>query len=245
MEPDTTADARMRASCTQPLILERMQSLRSYAPGSGLVYLDDKDEGDELERLALQAFEFLCPFGVFHQPQVERGVKRRELCDVLAVSRIREHEDEGIFVVQSKVASVTPEGLGRSTTRRAASIQKNIMSAISQLKGAVKRLRDGDLVLRADGTSIELDPPRPELTEVIEPLNLRERANKVGNGIALVSDMHEGVDWKKVARELLASCNSTKYFFHVLDLRELQRLVTRSLMVDRPCSRPISCGAGS
>jgi len=225
---DASPDAAIRAHCAQPLIFARTQSLKSYVPGSGLVHLDDKDEGNELERLTFQAFEFLCPLGAFHQPQVEDGGKLRELCDVLAVSRIREHEDEGIFIVQSKVASEWPEGLARSTTRRAASIKKNIVSAISQIKGAVKRLRAGDLIFRAGGTRIEVDPPLPELTEVIEPLNLRERANKVGNGIVLVSDMHEGVDWAEVARELLDASRSTKYFFHVLDLRELQRLVTHS-----------------
>ncbi len=151
-----------------------------------------------------------------------------QLCDILAVSKIREHKEEGIFVVQSKVASVTPEGLARTTRHRAASIQKNITTAISQLKGAIRRLRAGDPVFRADGTPIEADPLRPELAALIEPLNLRERANNVGHGIVLVSDMHEGIDWREVARELFAVAKSTGYLMHILDLRELQRLVSNS-----------------
>lgn len=123
--------------------------------GPGLVCLDDKDEGNELERLGFPAFDHLCPFGAFHQPVVEYGGKRRELCDILAISRIREQEDEGIFVVQSKVASATAEGLRRTDTRRAVSIQKNILSAIDQLNGVVRRLRAGDRIFRADGTSVE------------------------------------------------------------------------------------------
>lgn len=226
--PGATADGRMRAHCELPLTFERIQSLRSFVAGSGLVSLDDNDEGNELERLAFQAFEFLCPSGTYHQPQLEHAGNRRELCDILAVSRIREHKEEGIFVVQSKVASVTPDGLARTTQRRAVSIQKNIVTAISQLKGAIKRLRAGDPVFRADGTPIEADPLLPELAGVIEPLNLRERANNIGHGIVLVSDMHEDVDWREVARELFAAVKSTEYLMHILDLRELQRLVSYS-----------------
>jgi hypothetical protein len=102
------------------------------------------------------------------------------------------------------------------------------MTAISQLKGAIKRLRAGDPVFRADGTPIEVDSLFPENAAVIEPLNLRERANKVGHGIVLVSDMHDGLDWRKVAGELFEAVKPTKYLLHILDLRELQRLVSHS-----------------
>lgn len=221
-------DVRIQAHCVEPLTFQRKEVLKVYVPGSGLVHLGDAGQGNELERLVFQAFEFLCPFGAFHQPQVEEQGELRELCDVLAVSRMRECKEEGVFVIQSKVASEWSEGLTRSATRRAASIKKSIVCAISQLKGAIRRLRSGAPVFRADGTPIEIDPPGPEITELIEPLNLRERANRVGHGIALVSDMHQGVDWKEVARLLRAAGSSTEYLFHVLDLRELQRLVSYS-----------------
>ena len=70
--------------------------------------------------------------------------------------------------------------------------------------------------------------PNPELLKVVEPLDLRQRANEVGNGIVLISDMHDGVDWKAVAKALLDATDSTNYCCHVLDLRELQRLVSLS-----------------
>jgi len=216
------------AHCKQPLTFERMQHVSWYIPSGGTVRLEDQDQGNELERLAFEAFEYLCPFGAYHQPQVKVGGKLRELCDILAVSRRRESDEEGLFIVQSKVASEWAEGLARTTSRRAASIHKSILAAINQLKGAIRQLRAGNFVFRADGTPIEVDPPLPELKTLLEPLNLRERANKVGHGIALVSDMNEDVDWKDVARELIAASAASKYFFHVLDLRELQRLVTYS-----------------
>jgi hypothetical protein len=56
-EPDTFIDARLRVSCLQPLAFERAQPLRSYVPRTGLVHLDDLDEGNELERLGFQALD--------------------------------------------------------------------------------------------------------------------------------------------------------------------------------------------
>lgn len=228
LKDSAPVDQRMLAHCALALTFERRQQIETFVVGSGLFSLDDKQEGNELERLAFDAFEFLCPWGAYHQPLVDDGGKRRELCDILAVSRIQGHEEEGLFVVESKVASVTPEALARSTERRAASIQKNIMTAIRQLKGAIKRLRAGASIFRADGTPIEMIPVPPEVAGIIKPLNLRERANKVGHGIVLVSEMHDGVDWRAVANRLFDACASTGYFFHVLDLLELQQFVANS-----------------
>jgi hypothetical protein len=228
VEPNALADARLRVSCLQPLVFERTQALGSYVPGTGLIRLDDSDEGNELERLGFQAFDHLCPFGAFHQPLVGDGRRRRELCDILAVSRIREQEDEGLFVIQSKVASATAETLGRTDARRAASVQKNLLCAVDQLRGAIRRLRAGDQIFRSDGTPVEVDPPVPELTGVVEPLNIRERASQVGHAIVLVSDMHPGVDWDAVGHGLIHASEAVGYLFHVLDLRELQRLVSHS-----------------
>jgi hypothetical protein len=227
-EPEAGDDPRLLASCLQPLVFEKTLSLRVDVPGSGRVCIDDPGEGNELERLGFYAFDHLCPFGAFHQPLVGDGPKRRELCDILAVSRIREREDEGLFVVQSKVASATPRSLGRTDARRAASIQKNILCGVDQLRGAIRRLRAGDKIFRSDGTPVEVDPAISELRGVVEPLNLQERASQGGHGIVLVSDMHENVDWEAVAEELIQAGKTAGYLLHVLDLRELQRLISYS-----------------
>jgi hypothetical protein len=219
----------IKECCIQPLILEEFTPLTAHFVGSGTVTLEDDNEGGELELLAFQALESLCPLGTFLEPDVRDGDRLRELCDVLAVSRFRELAEEGLFVVQSKVAAAPVGGAKRSTSRRAASIQKNILKAISQLKGAIRLLKAGTPVSRGrGGESIEIDPPMPELREVVEPLNLRERANEVGNGIVLVSDMHHRVDWKEVARKLIELSQATNYCCQVMDLRELQRLVSLS-----------------
>jgi hypothetical protein len=211
-----------------PLTLLDTESIDVHVVGVGKFSVDNSDEGKELERLTFQAFDFLCPSGAFLGPQVGEGKKRRELCDVLAVSRVRECEEEGIFVIQNKVASASPEGLSRKTERRAKSIQKNILGAIGQLEGAIKVLRGGEPVYREDGSSIELAPPFPGPDFAPEPLNLRERASKVGHGLVVVSDMHGGVDWREVLVALAKAWISTGYYCQVLDLKELGRLVSHS-----------------
>ena len=98
-------DPRVKRIWTRTLNFETSTNLAAHFIGSGTVSLDHSDEGGELELLVLQAFESLCPFGAFMQPEVLQGNKRRELCDVLAVSRVRRAPQEGIFIVQSKVAA--------------------------------------------------------------------------------------------------------------------------------------------
>jgi len=221
------ARPRIKALSDLPLFFERVESLRVHVAGSGEIALDDPDEGGELERLTFQAFDSLFPFGAFHSPQVGEGKKRRELCDVLAVSRVRELENEGVFVIQNKVASAFPEGLKRKTSRRAKSIQNNITDGIRQLEGAIKALLAGQRVYRDPaGTPLEADPP--EVAGQVKPLNLRERAAQIGQGIVLISDMHEEVDWEAVFFALGKVFLSTRYYCHVVDLQELARLITHS-----------------
>jgi hypothetical protein len=218
------ANLAIKASCILPLTFDRVETLRVHVAGSGNISLDDRNEGRELERLTFHALEALFPFGAFHSPWIGEGKKRRELCDVLAVSRVREVESEGIFVIQNKVASAFPEGLKRKTSRRAKSIQNNIMEGIDQLEGAIKVLRVGETVYRsAYGTPLAADPP--ELAGHLEPLNLRERAAQIGQGIVVISDMHEAVDWQAVFLALGRVFLSTGYYCHVLDLQEIARLV--------------------
>ncbi len=60
------------------------------------------------------------------------------------------------------------------------------------------------------------------------PLNLKARAAEIGQGIVVTSDMHHAVDWEAVFFELGKVFLSTGYYCHVLDLKELARLVAHS-----------------
>ncbi len=225
----TSSDTRAVLHWELPIELTDTVALRTIVAGTGTASVGDTDQGGELERLARQLFEFLCPFGTFHSPQVTYGKKRRrELCDILAVARIRETPDEGLFVVQSKVSSVTEETLGRKAERTAASIYKNILIALGQVEGAVRRLRAGDPIYRKNGTRVEDDPDIAGLKALVQPMDLKERAGRAGHGIVLISEMHEGVDWTEVATRLIESHTKLAFMTCVLDLQEIQRLVVLS-----------------
>jgi hypothetical protein len=218
------ADPGVRASCELHLTFDRTEALKIHVIDSGDMSLDDEDEGAELERLTFLAFDSLFPFGAFHSPKVGEGRNRRELCDVLGVARELEVGNEGVFVVQNKVA---PAGLNRKTWRQGKSIQNQIMEGIGQLEGAINVLRRGEAIYRDQaGTPIESDPP--ECAGKVPPLNLTMRAAEVGEGIVVISDMHHAVDWEAVFFELGRVFLSTRYYCHVLDLRELARLVAHS-----------------
>lgn len=62
------------------------------------------------------------------------------------------------------------------------------------------------------------------MTTVVGPLDLKTRANRMGHAIVVVSELHPRVDWEEVWKELKKASQKTNYFFHVLDLQELQTL---------------------
>jgi hypothetical protein len=218
------AEPSIKAACELCLTFEKADAMKIHVIGSGDMSLDDKDEGAELERLTFLAFDALFPFGAFHSPKVGEGKDRRELCDVLGVARELEVGNEGIFVIQNKAA---PAGLKRKTWRQGKSIQNQIMEGIGQLEGAVNALRRGEAIYRDQGgTPLESDPP--ECAGKIPPLKLKARAAEIGQGIVVISDMHHAVDWEAVFFELGKVFLSTGYYCHVLDLKELARLVAHS-----------------
>ncbi len=226
LQEGAVAGPRIRANCELPIKFERKESLRVHVIGSGDFILTDTGQGKELERLTYQLLDNLFSFGTYHSPQRDHTKGRLEVCDVLALSRIREVDEEGIIVIQNKVAPAFPEGLKRTTERRGLSIQKNIIEGIDQAVGAIKKLQAGTRLYRPDGSKLEDDPP--EVAAVVEPLNLRQRANQVGQGIVLVSEMQEWVDWELIWSKMVEACHETRYFFHVLDLKELQWLVVNA-----------------
>jgi hypothetical protein len=222
-------DPREGVYCELLLTCAESQAMKIQLVGVGDVQLTNEDEGAEMEVLTLQAFEAVFPFGAFINPWAGDSKNGQELCDVLAVSRIRELDNEGIFVVQNKAASATTKGLGRSTDRRASAITKDILKGIKQVSGAIRALKAGTPIYREQGgIGVEVDPPIPELNGRIEPLELQERAKQIGHGLIVVSEMHSRVDWDKVMNKLAKLCLATEWCCQVLDLKELGRLITHS-----------------
>lgn len=181
MLKDAAPEPRILAKCDLPLTLTRKERTRVSVIGVGDFTLDNADQAIELEKLTFLFFDDLFKFGTFHSPQRDHKNGKREVCDVLALSRVRKIKEEGVFVIQNKVTNT--DGKHRTIERRALTIQKNIIKGLGQAVGAVKNLQEGIQVYRSDGSKIEEDPP--EITSVVEPLNLQERANNVGYGIVL------------------------------------------------------------
>jgi hypothetical protein len=221
---ESKVETRIIAECKLRLTLSNLETFNVQLLSVGNVNLNDTDQGGELETLTFHLFEELFKFGAFHSPQRDDAKGRLEVCDVLAVSRIREVENEGVFVVQNKVAT-TDERI-RTTERRGLTIQKNIRSAIGQSIGAIKKLKSGVQIYRKSGTKIEEDPAH--VVGKVDPLDLTSRAQEVGYGIILISDMHEAVNWKVVWQDLMTAFQETGYYHFVFDLRELHALITHS-----------------
>lgn len=226
VDPKNSDPSVLRADVEIPLQLAGLDAGRLYLVGNGSVSLADQDQGEELERLVFQAFDFLCPSGAFRRPLVRKDSGTRELCDVLALSRVPIDENEGLFVIQSKVEPIWRERLSRHTERRALSIQKNVQRAVKQLAGAVRTLRRGRTILRSDGVPLRGRlPDENAQVEALEALDLSKRAKNVGHAIAIVSELHQAVDWKMIGLELAKATSKFKFLFHVMDLSELLHLV--------------------
>ncbi|GAB5441358.1 MAG: hypothetical protein Fues2KO_17070 [Fuerstiella sp.] len=217
-------EPRLLTQCTLPLDISNLEVFNVHLPTVGTVNLDDTDRGKELEILTLQLFDEAFPFGAYHSPQRQASKGMLEVCDVLAVSRITQVANEGIFVVQNKVAAT--DGKIRTLDRRGATIRKNIRKAVKQSVGAIKKIKSATQLYKIDGTKIEEDCP--ETVSVVEPLDLAARAQEVGYGIILVSEMHEGVDWTDVFVELVEATQETGYYHYVLDLWEMYGLIANS-----------------
>ena len=111
-------EPRIVASCELPLTFVGKNRVKATVIGVGDFTLDNADQGNELEKLTFHLFDALFKFGTYHSPQRDHGNGKREVCDVLALSRVRRIAEEGIFVIQNKVA--TTDGRKRTCERQTA-----------------------------------------------------------------------------------------------------------------------------
>lgn len=195
---------------TLPLRCDRTTELEVVYLGAGTFKLSDLDEGGELERLVFPLFEWLCPTRAFLSPKIDEQGKRRELTDVLAFTPAPECTEEGFFLIESKALSVVNAKQGKSSDKRGRSVEKDIRKGIRQLLGAAKNVHSGSPIYDRDGV----------------PIDMQERAKAVGHGLVLLSEMHSSVDWGEVARQIEEA--RSKLLVHVMDLAELQKLVSQS-----------------
>ncbi len=183
---------------------------RIYAIGSGRFILDE-DEGGGLEQSAHQLMEYLFPASSYRSPLVEHGGVYRELTDSLATC------NGGLCLLETKALSVFNTDPARSTERRARQIRKAIDKGLSQLRGAVRKIRSSAIIRSNKQPYVDVFAPDA-------PILIQDRATALVNGIVLISDMHAGIDWKELA-EVITSDTTDRALLHVMDLHEWRTLV--------------------
>lgn len=209
--PEDAVAEEIRMSADLPLTLDIWPSSEVFevTPTSfdGPFVIADHDEGTKFERLIQLLVDVAYPGRSCRSPQVEDGTSTRELTDVLAF------DDRSICVVQAKALSVLKVQRDRPSSRRTASVTKDIKKAIGQLTGAMNKIRSDAAIFTAEG----------------EPLALPNRKEAPAHAIVVVSEMYAFVDWRAVAAQLVAESEneSRKALFHVMDLQELSALTSR------------------
>jgi hypothetical protein len=167
--------------------------------------IDDSDEGRKLERLGRVVVDAMYPLHSYHSPQVQDGATRRELVDLLGF------DADWICLIEAKAMSMLDSSSFRSSDRRKANIEKSITKGLGQLGGALKNIRSGAALFRADGN----------------PLTFVNR-EAPAHAIVLLSEMYTFIDWRAVADAVASASDDVVHraLFHVFDLQELVSLAT-------------------
>ncbi len=174
------------------------------------VDLFSRDEGGQQEQLAVWLTDSLHPRGVHHSPQIPKGNGTRELTDILL-----SHE-YGALLIESKALAVFNRDTLPDRTKLAKDISQHVEKAVRQLRGSIRRLKDGAPVSTRAGSSIDVERVKPAHAVVLIPeFDLIE--NQENYGLAFITEFME----------------ATGGFIHLLDLAELLRVVQAAEMISR------------
>jgi hypothetical protein len=170
----------------------------------GPFLIDDKDEGKKLERHINVILDSIFPGNAYVSPDVQDGMNRRELTDVLGFNT------DFICVVQAKALAVL-SAKDQSSTKRAANVTKDIKKGMGQLAGALTNIRNGSAIF-----------PHKDST----PLTIPGRDSSPAHAIVVLSEMYAFVEWKAVAAEVAKASENEIHqaAFHVLDIQEFASL---------------------
>jgi len=172
------------------------------------VDLFSRDEGGQQEQLAVWLTDSLHPRGVHHSPQIPKGNGTRELTDVLL-----SHE-YGALLIESKALTVFNRDTLPDRTKLAKDVSQHVEKAVRQLRGSIRRLKDGALVTTRAGSSIDVERSKPAHAIVLIPeFDLIE--NQENYGPAFIANFMK----------------ATGGFIHLLDLAELLRVVQAAEMI--------------
>ena len=194
-----------------PVKLKSKEVLRLSLATSGNFDLDHANEGANLEQSLHELLASKYPSRTFRNPEVQLDTKKRELTDLLLLSKTE------IFLFESKVMAVLERGLNVTAEKRARRTMKHFQKAIGQLVGAVRQIRKNAPLFAQDGT----------------PLTVHHTEQTKIHALVVVSSANLGLDFRQVAAELTNAHSQAPAFYHFLDLSELQQHIAFTDDMDR------------
>jgi len=174
------------------------------------VDLFNKDEGGQQEQLAVWLTDSLHPRGAHHSPQIPKGPGQRELTDILL-----SHE-YGALLIESKALTVFNRKNLPDRIKLAKDVSQHVEKAVRQLRGSIRRLKEGVPVTSLSGSPIEVEHTKPIHAIVLIP------------EFALIENQ-ERYDRSFIAEFMEA----TGGFIHLLDVAELLRVVQAAEIISR------------
>lgn len=185
----------------------RSQFITSHATASP-IELFNQDEGNQQEQIGIWLTDNLHPRGVYRSPKVPKGGGYRELTDIFM------SYEYGSFLIESKVLSIFTRDQLPSRAKLAHAIKPHVEKAINQLRGGMRKVKDGIEVTTEEGVVIDVERTQPIHGIVLIPdLDLIQNKNEYG--LPLIQDFMA----------------STGGFLHLLDIAELLRVVQAAEMI--------------
>lgn len=206
--PNDESDSLIEMTAAIPLVLDIWKPVKVFEVSptaqEGPLLIDDKDEGRKLEKQAYLSLDTIYPGSTYRSPKSGN----RELIDILGFNA------DFICLIESKSLSVLTVNEARSSQRRAATMTSHVSKAMSQLRGALRRIRSGDQIRDANGV----------------PIMIRNQETLPAQAIVLLSEMYFYLDWKLIAREVGSASEDERQraLFHVMDLMELSYIVSQT-----------------
>lgn len=170
---------------------------------SSPVNLFDLNEGVQQERLGVWLTDNLHPSGVYQSPQIPTGSNStREMTDLLLTY------PHGTIFIESKAVSVISRAELPSREQLKKSTAGHVEKALKQLRGAIRRLKDGTEIMTEAGRALEPERDQPV------------------HAIILVADFDLIEDRSRYGRDFIEEfVSATGCFIHMLDVTELLRVV--------------------
>ena len=170
--------------------------------------LFNRDEGGQQEELVIWLTDSLHPLGVHHSPHIPKGNSLRELTDILLSYQY------GSILIESKTLAIFERDKLPNRTKLARDLSRHIKKAVNQLRGGIRRLKDGSPVTSKAGIQINVERTLPIHSIVIIP------------DLDLIED-HATYGLQFIQKFM----KDTGGFLHLLDISELLRIVQAAEMI--------------